>query len=327
MTGHTLGHYRILDKLGEGGMGAVYRAEDTRLGRVVALKVLSAERTADPQRLARFLQEARLASSLNHPNIATILDVGEAEGQHYIAMELVEGEGLRERIHGQALPLAALLDLAMQIADALTEADRRGIVHRDIKGDNIRVTPQGRIKMLDFGLAKHLPAAGDATETLVSARTDTGVIMGTVSYMSPEQALGQPVDARSDLFSFGVVLYEMATGRMPFTGNSPTSTIDKILHNPPPAPAQFNSELPPALEQVILKLLEKNAEDRYQSAREVLIDLRRLKRALDTGSLAAVRIDARRAGRASPRRRMLYAAIVLLAFVVGALVHRWAFQP
>src|SRR5712692_2633957 len=230
MTGHTLGHYRILDKLGEGGMGAVYRAEDTRLGRVVALKVLSAERTADPQRLARFLQEARLASSLNHPNIATIHDVGEADGQHYIAMELVEGESLRRR-GTQKLP--ALLDQALQIADALTEAHTRGVVHRDIKGDNILVTPQGRVKMLDFGLAKRLPETGDATETLVAARTETGVIMGTVSYMSPEQALGQPVDARSDLFSFGVVLYEIATGRLPFQGATATSTIDKILHQPP----------------------------------------------------------------------------------------------
>ena len=323
MIGSTLGYYRIESKLGEGGMGAVYRAEDTRLGRIVALKALLPERVAESQRLARFLQEARLASSLNHPNIATILDVGETDGLHYIAMEFVQGESLRRRIGQQPLKIAALLDLALQIADALAEAHSRGIIHRDIKGDNIMVTPQGRVKILDFGLAKRLPPPGDATETLANAHTEAGVIMGTVTYMSPEQALGQTLDARSDLFSFGVALYEMATGRLPFTGATATSVIDKILHQPPGPLGQFNAELPPAIEDLVQKLLEKSPDDRYQSAREVLVDLRRLKRALDAGALhrPRLRLASSRRGRLSWRHWLLFAAGLLAvgfgAFQVG----------
>ncbi len=318
MTGRTLAHYKLLEKLGEGGMGAVYRAEDTRLGRVVAVKILSAEKVADAHYLARFLQEARLASSLNHPNIATIHDVGEADGLHYIAMELVEGESLRRRISGQPLKLGPLLDLALQIAEALAEAHGRSVVHRDIKGDNILVTPQGRIKMLDFGLAKRLPGPPDATLTLARNMTETGVVMGTVSYMSPEQALGQPVDARSDLFSFGVVLYEMATGRLPFDGTSATSVIDKILHGPPPA----LREMPPVLEDLLLKLLEKDPGDRFQSARDLVVDLRRLKKAYDLGKLDTTRL--RVAPRAPFRNRVLVlGAVAVVAFVAGIVVHRY----
>ena len=306
-------------------MGAVYRAEDTRLGRTIALKVLSSDRVGDPQRRARFLQEARLASSLNHPNIATILDVGEAEGRDYIAMEFVEGQSLRRKIQGQPVELSSLLELAIQIADALAEAHGRGIVHRDIKGENILVTSQRRIKILDFGLAKHLPGS-DQSATLADSMTETGVIMGTVSYMSPEQALGQTVDARSDLFSFGVVLYEMASGRLPFAGHSATSIIDKIIHQPPAPPSYLNQLLPVELEQIILKVLEKNPDERYQSAREMLVDLRRLKRALDTGSLKVIAAAPSAAGRISWKRRVLSAGVLVAALAAGAVIHRVVFR-
>jgi len=320
MIGQTLGHYRVEEKLGAGGMGEVYRATDTRLGRTVALKILPPERVADPERRARFLQEARLASALHHPHIATILDVGEADGQHFIAMELVEGASLRERITGELLKLGVLLELALQLADALAEAHGRGIVHRDIKSDNIIVTPQGRAKILDFGLGKRLPEFTDATASL--AHTDTGVVMGTVSYMSPEQALGQPVDARSDLFSLGVVLYEMATGKLPFEGNTPTSTIDKIIHQPPRSPLAFNYDLPAALEQVILKLLEKSPDDRYQSARELLVDVRRLKRAHDSGTLAAVGMRPAGVAGLSRKQTVALGLTLFLSFALGALLQR-----
>ncbi len=327
MIGQTIGHYRIDEKLGEGGMGVVYRAEDMRLGRTVALKILPPERVASPERLARFLQEARLASALNHPNIATILDVGEAGGHYYIAMEFVEGESLRRRLSQQVLKLPELLELAMQIADALAEAHGRGIIHRDIKSENIMVTPKGRAKMLDFGLGKRLPGSeakpGDLTQSAAGALTEMGMVMGTVQWMSPEQALGQPVDARSDLFSFGVVLYEMAAGRLPFEGQSVTSTIDKILHQPPRSPSLVNTELPAPVEELILKLLEKNPEDRYQSAREVLVDLRRLKRALDTGTLATARVTGGRGGapaQISRKQKILLATALVAAAALGLLV-------
>jgi Tol biopolymer transport system component/predicted Ser/Thr protein kinase len=320
-----IGHYRIIEKVGEGGMGAVYRAEDTRLGRTVALKLLASDRIGDPKRRARFLQEARLASSLNHPNIATILDVGEAEGRDYIAMEFVAGESLRRKINGQSLELSALLDLAIQIADALAEAHSRDIVHRDIKGENILVTSQRRIKILDFGLAKRL-LGSDQDATLADSMTETGVIMGTVNYMSPEQALGQAVDARSDLFSFGVVLYEMATGRLPFAGHSATSIIDKIIHQPPAPPSHLNHLLAVELEQIVLKVLEKNPDERYQSAREMLVDLRRLKRRLDTGSLGATRAAPAVAARFSWKRRAVIAAALFAAFAAGAVIQRFLFR-
>jgi len=323
MTGRTLGHYRLLEKLGQGGMGAVYRAEDTRLGRAVAVKILSPERVADPHYRARFLQEARLASSLNHPNIATIHDVGEAEGLHFIAMELVEGESLRRRVAGQPLKLPALLDLALQIADALAEAHGKAVVHRDLKGDNILVTPQGRVKVLDFGLAKHLPDAAGATVTVAAPLTESGMVMGTVSYMAPEQALGQPVDARSDLFSFGVVLFEMAAGRLPFQGETATAIIDQILHQPPPEVR----DLPPVVEQVLLKLLEKAPEDRYQSARELVVDLRRLKKAMDSGKLETARLP-RVTAPPARNRRLVVAAVAVLAFAGGLATHRfWLGRP
>ncbi len=327
MIGQTLGHYRIEEKLGAGGMGEVYRATDTRLGRTVALKILPPERVADAERRARFLQEARLAAALHHPHIATILDVGEADGQHYIAMELVEGARLRERITGEPLKVGVLLELALHLADALAEAHARGIVHRDIKSDNIVVTPAGRAKILDFGLGKRLPEFSDATASLApptagQAHTDTGVVMGTASYMSPEQALGQPVDARSDLFSLGVVLYEMATGKLPFEGTSSTSTIDKILHQPPRSPLAFNYELPAAVEQIILKLLEKSPDDRYQSARELLVDIRRLKRAHDSGTLAGAAVRPAGVARLSRRQKVMLGLAAFAIFALGAIVQR-----
>src|SRR5258705_1638401 len=262
-AGTKFGRYEIRSKLGEGGMGEVYLARDTQLDREIALKLLTVEVAKDQQRLHRFLQEARAASALSHPNVAHIYEIGEVEGAHYIAMEFVEGLSLDRKIGGRPVPVSELLDIAIQIADALDEAHAKGITHRDIKSSNIVITSRGRVKVLDFGLAKLSAPAGVTDKTSNSelatrVKTSPGVVMGTVNYMSPEQALGREVDHRSDIFSFGVVLYEMATGRLPFTGDTVTETIDRITHTQPEAIARLNYEVPAALEGMVKKALRKD---------------------------------------------------------------------
>lgn len=278
----NLGRYVVRSKLGEGGMGEIYLAEDSQLERTVALKILPAQAAQDQQRMHRFLQEARAASRLNHPNAAHIYEIGEANGTHFIAMEYVEGQSLDTRINGRPLEVEEISHIGIQIADALEEAHSKGITHRDIKPSNIIVTPRGQVKVLDFGLAKvaNLVASPDS-ELATRVKTAAGMIMGTVNYMSPEQALGRELDHRTDIFSVGVVLYEMATGRLPFTGESVTETIDKIAHAQPEAIARLNYDIPAELEQLIRKALRKDRDERYQTAKDMRADLRSLKRDLE----------------------------------------------
>ena len=283
MIGTTVQHYRIGELLGSGGMGEVYRAEDVRLGRAVALKFLPAALKADPDSRARLLNEARAASLLRSPNIAVTFDIGEFGGADYIVMEYVEGELLSARVASGPLPVREVVEVGMQVADALDEAHARGIVHRDIKSGNLMRTGRGLIKVLDFGLAKFLRAPGQDEAAAVTQPqvTVAGMVVGTVSYMAPEQALGHEVDHRSDLFSLGVVLYELATGRTPFVGGSPTEIIDRILHEIPPPPSRYVSAVPASLDAVIARALEKNPVFRYQAARDLHADLRDIAHEMD----------------------------------------------
>src|SRR5438477_10979550 len=293
MLNETIAHYRILRQLGKGGMGVVYEAEDTKLGRRVALKFLPEATHRDEQALERFLREARAASALNHPGICTIHAIEEHDGRTFIAMELLEGQTLDKLIPAGSLPLPRTIDIGVQPADALDAAHKKGIIHRDIKPANIFVTERGTVKILDFGLAKLLPEhhAGLGGETIGDSETllltSPGTAVGTISYMSPEQARGEELDARSDLFSLGGVLYQLMTGKQPFPGNTSAVVFNNILHHAPVAPVTLNPEIPAELERILNKALEKDRDMRYQVAAELRADLKRLQRETDAGRAAA----------------------------------------
>ena len=287
----AIGRYQVISMLGAGGMGRVYLAEDPSLGRQVAVKVLSAATAADPAGVGRFVQEARAASAVSHPNIAQIFEIGQTESGHFIAMEHVEGQPLSARIRGGALSEREVVNIGRQLFDALDAAHARGVVHRDLKPANIMMTSRGHLKILDFGLAKRIaPDAASAAVTRIE--TTPGLVLGTIHYMSPEQALGRSVDARSDIFSAGVILYEATTGRLPFAGGSATETLDLIVHHPPESVTRLNYGASPELERIIRKALEKEPARRYQSARDALVDFENFKRDSDSSSSRRVSVGA-----------------------------------
>ncbi|MBI4470830.1 MAG: protein kinase, partial [Acidobacteria bacterium] len=314
--GKDVGPYRIVSRLGAGGMGEVYLAQDHRLGRQVALKLLPDYFTTDASRVKRFKQEARAASAISHPNIATLYDIGDVDGVSYIAMEYVQGETLAAKIQAGSLDSTQVIDIGIQVADALKEAHKQSIIHRDIKSGNIMITPDGHVKVVDFGLARvaRTEEAALSGDGVLPATTEPGLVMGTVAYMSPEQALGRATDQRTDLFSLGVVLYEMTTGRLPFSGASTSETIDKIVHAQPEALARFNYTLAPRLEQIIRKCLEKEPDRRYQSARDLSIDLKNLKRDQEAGTAGE---------RWSSRRRVALARLTIVTLALAGAGIYW----
>ena len=321
--GQRLGPYSLVSRLGSGGMGEIYLAQDTRLGRQVALKFLPASFREDSERLRRFQNEARAASALNHPNVATVYEIGEAENIAFIAMEYIEGLTLDQKISGRPLSTGEIVTISIQVADALDDAHSHGVVHRDIKTSNIMLTRRDQVKVLDFGLAKVSSNTGsEITDLPTAVKTLPGLVMGTVQYMSPEQAVGQTIDARSDIWSFGVVLYEMATGRKPFIGTTTGETIEKIRHSQPEAIARFNYEVPAELDRIIRKCLEKNRENRYQSARELMIDLKNLRRDLDSDTKVTTPIPVENKSTFRNKVLLVVAGVLILSIVAAYLLTR-----
>src|SRR5215475_11816117 len=324
MIGQTISHYRILEKLGAGGMGVVYKAHDLRLERPVALKFLPDDLSHNPQALERFRREALATSALNHANICTVHDIGEQDGRPFLAMEFVDGQTLRQHIGGKPLAIEEILNLGIQIADALDAAHSEGIIHRDIKPGNIFVTKRGQAKVLDFGLAKlisHGPAARDATEVSQASEEPVsivGIISGTPSYMSPEQIRGDDLDVRADVFSLGLLLYEMATGKKAFAGSTGGIIIEAILSRTPTPVRTLNQELPIELEAIINKAIEKDKERRYQSAAEVRADLQVLRRGFESGH-TATQLLATAGMQLSPAKRNKWLVPAISAAVVAAI--------
>jgi TolB-like protein/Tfp pilus assembly protein PilF len=332
MIGQQISHYRVLGKLGGGGMGVVYEAEDLKLGRHVALKFIPENLAGDPKSLERFTREARAASQLNHPNICTIHGIEDNRGHPFIVMEKLEGASLKQQIGGQPMPVEKVLDIGVQVADALVASHIKGIVHRDIKPANIFITPAGQVKVLDFGLAKLVHHPGTDEEGADQSLTAVGVIPGTAVYMSPEQARSETVDARTDLFSLGVVLYEMSTGKKPFTGANSLLTLDAVLHAKPTPPRDLNPKIPIELEGIIGKALEKERSKRYQSAAEIRSDLALLKKEAESGTIktpsatARLRVASRTFGRNSRLVTLALIATAALLVTVLAAVGAWWFK-